>query len=171
MPRFFVLIAFLLLPSTLLANKISDVFSDSIFDVPWESSLSTVKSAHPGGKTFPGNDTVYTVKDGRTVFGIERDRRSEIIFGFDDADRLVSVGVNFAADDMPTLYNRLTTLFGPHEPPVGGYVIAEWPEDNGFIIRIFQIPPASVFGNLQILLDITYTPSTRPPISKEELGL
>lgn len=170
MPQIFVLIAFLLLPSTLLANKISDVFSGSIFDVPWESSLSTAKSVHPGGKTFPGSDAVYTIKDGRTVFGIQRDRKSEITFSFDDADRLVSVSVDFTADDMSALYNRLSTLFGNPNPPESAYMLATWPEDAGFTIRLIQVPPASIFGSVKIQFNITHTPKSKPETSKEDLG-
>lgn len=166
----YLIFTFLLISSlTANAGEISKMFGDGVFGTKWGASIEEVKSAFPKAKTETYGDIIQlVVNDGRTVLGVERNKKADIRFGFDSESRLVGVVVYFKVDDFGDVLSKLNTHFGqPVEPKHGNYVTVQWPEDGNIQLMLAIIPTA--FSS-ETALTISNTGLSRPEVSKEDLG-
>ena len=140
MRKYIFCIGFLFYSGFANAGSIYDSFSSGVFGLPWGSSIEEVKKAFPNGKyTDKYGIKLFRVKDGRTLFEINR-QKQEIIFGFDDLGRMKGVSASFRDEDYFLLKSKLNTLYGMEEENSkqhsGPY--ATWEEDDGIIISIYM---------------------------------
>ena len=155
------------------AGEIANIFSSSIFDLIWFSTIDEVKQKYPGGvlKSEYGI-TSYRILDGRTVLTVKRKNSNYIDFIFNSENQLNNVAVQFPLDtpqSAPNLLNKLTTYFGPQSDnpkAAGNTLVIQWPEDNGFIINMINI--VNMFKDDELVFGIGCT----KPVSadKKQLG-
>lgn len=156
-----------------VAGSIADVFSEGIFGVKWGSPIEEVEKALPAGvaATQVGIAT-YTIQDGRTLFGVQREDSNSIRFSFDSNGEMNGVSIEFplnAIDDYGVLFTKLNTVFGRGEdaPNSLGVQVVKWPEDQGIGISLMHLPGVLSIGDL--LFTIEYRPELHG-VSKEDLG-
>jgi hypothetical protein len=151
------------------AGEISKVFGVGIFDTLWGDSVEDVNDVFPDGKieTY-GDITQLVIKDGRSVFGLERDKKALIRFAFDSEGRLNGAAVYFDGDDYTSLISKLSTLFGEYSKPnPQSYTALQWPKDNEITLFLSLAP--STFS-METVFSIGYSGLNKPSKSKEELG-
>lgn len=146
--------------SVTYAGNVAETFSKSIFELKWLSSKEEVIKKYPHGKlkTTVGVKS-YIIKDGRTLFGVERKKENYISFVFNGEDQLSGVSIQFpmeSTDDFGELLIKLNTYFGSAEskPNSFGVVFVQWPEDSGIKISLTTIP--GVFSS-ELLFNVEYT--------------
>jgi hypothetical protein len=83
-----------LLSSTAQAGQIAELFKAGVFGLSWNASRDEVAQKYPGG-SWVNRRSVYTVRDDRSVLGVERGKRNHIAYSFDKEGRLVGVTVYF----------------------------------------------------------------------------
>jgi hypothetical protein len=167
------LLASLLVSFPVVAGQISDVFSDTIFDLKWFSTLDEVQQQFPGGQAkSEGGLTSYRIHDGRTVLSVERNESNYIDFWFNSEKQLNFVAVQFPSvgpGSISNLLSKLTSYFGPQSDnakAIGNTLIIRWPEDNGFMINLTNID--KVFGEDELVFGVANTkPATA---NKKKLG-
>ena len=103
-----VLWALLLSPPS-FSGPIADTFREGVFGVAWGATAKDLEANFPSGKwhDVPGGLRYYTVRDARTILGIERKRKNDITFGLSSAGHLSSVVIAFPSD--PETYASLTS--------------------------------------------------------------
>jgi hypothetical protein len=95
------------------STAVDELFGEGVLGVKWNDGLETVRAKHPGGERSELRQFVHwTVKDGRTLFEVERRRRDTIQFAF-VADRLGSVFVTFP--DCDEVVGALTKSLGAYD--------------------------------------------------------
>ena len=94
--KYFNKILFLLIlifPLIADAGQIKEVFGEGIFGVKWGYTVEQVKGVHPDGKLKKQSGyTHYIIKDGRTIFDVERKNNKSSfapLNGRETANRLV----------------------------------------------------------------------------------
>ena len=150
------------------AEEISKVFGEGVFDTSWGNTIEEVKETFPKGTIKKYSEiTQLSVKDGRSVFGLARDKKSQIIFSFDSEERLIAVGVYFDGDDFTSLMLKLNTLFGEGTKLDTGVLAIQWPKDNEVVLTLSMIP--SSFST-ETIFTIAYYGLNKPNKSKKQLG-
>jgi hypothetical protein len=92
-------------------TAVDDLVGEGVFGVKWNDGLEAVRATLPDGERSEIDRFVHwTVKDGRSVFDVERRRRDRIQFIF-LADRLGAVFLMFPACD--EVVDALTKSLGP----------------------------------------------------------
>jgi len=166
-----VFLAFISLATFAIGEEVEDVFGAGVFDTKWGDSMSDVQAIFPeGAKKSYGKISHYQILDGRTVLGIEREEEDVIVFAFDSANRLISVGVHYDGYlEITNLMGKLDTLFGKHtdrEVEGASAPIKEW-VGKGVSLSLILLPgmftTKTVFG-------IEYTGPEKPANEKEDLG-
>jgi hypothetical protein len=158
-------------PTPASAGKIVEVFSGEIFGVKWGSNQQQVSTVFPKGKSKKQfGIQIYTVRDGRTLFGVERKPNNYIQFVFNADGQMHGVNIEFpnGADGYGTVLNKLNTYFGPHtfHPENKSATVVEWPQDDGFKITLGYIP--KMFG-AEIVFSIANM-KTESSVTKDKLG-
>ena len=155
-------LVFLFIASSISAGEIANVFSDSIFDLKWLSSIDEVKQKYPEGELKSENGlTSYRIYDGRTVLTIERDSTNYIDFWFNSEEKLNFVAVQFPSTGPESTSNilmKLITYFGPQSDNAkvaGKTLVIRWPEDDGFMINMTST--ASMFKGYEVVFGVGYT--------------
>ena len=77
---FFIFLVLFLLP---LANagQIEKIFGGGIFGLKWGSTIEEVQNVFPEGKSSKSSGYLkYTIKDDRTIFGVERKKTIRLFF-------------------------------------------------------------------------------------------
>jgi len=164
----------LIFPLSANAGQIEDIFGEDIFGVKWGASLETVKSKFPEGKENTQSGWLsYKVKDGRKLFGLERDSSDKITFHFDANGRFFGVGIDFpnnSSKSFGEILNKLQTTFGDSEskPNSVGVISVRWPADAGIKISLTTIP--GVFGGIDYFLFGVERNIKPQQTRKEDLG-
>lgn len=148
--------------SSALAGEIANVFSNSIFDLKWFSTIEEVKQNYPGGllKTEYGV-TSYRIYDGRTVLTIKRDSSNYIDFWFNSENQLNFVSVQFPTtnpDNLNLILTKLTTHFGPQRDnakAAGNTLVIQWPKDEGFMINLTNT--INMLDDDELVFNVGYT--------------
>lgn len=156
-----------------VAGNIANVFSEGIFGVKWGSNKDQVIEVIPGGKIGDEFGIVtYTIKNGRTLFGIERRKNNYAKFNFDSNDRLVGATIEFpdSTEIYGALLTKINTTFGQNFQPVPnslGAAVVKWPEEEGITLLLSYI--SGMFNSGSVLFSIGYR--LQPAnVSKDELG-
>ena len=94
-------------------SELASVFSEGIFDTQWGQSLEEVSAIYPDAKIYDqGKSTsYYRIKDGRTIFSIDRKKSHDITFRFDN-DKLTEVVVELSSSDWVVLRDQIQANFG-----------------------------------------------------------
>ncbi len=96
--------------------ELERVIGEGVFGVPWTATVEDVRSLFPDGEIEKlDSSTLYTVRDGRTIFEVERRERDTIMFGFRDDGALISVTVGLK--DCASIYPRVIKFFGESDEP------------------------------------------------------
>ena len=163
----------LLFSANLYGDNITEVFGEGIFELTWGVKLSDVQVTFPNGKKKTKFGILsYDVKDGRSLFGIERKPKDKISFIFNAEKKLFAVNIDFpakSASDFGTLMQKLETTFGAAEsqPNSLGVTALSWPEEDGTKISFTHIPGVIGFGSL--LFSVEHRPMPEK-VTKEDLG-
>jgi hypothetical protein len=191
MIRTFSSLALILLPVVAYGGPIADLLREGVFGVAWGAAPADVEAAFPGGKwqSF-GKTKMYSVPDGRTVFGVERTPKQHIIFGFTTSERLNAVSVEYPGELMSVerfgdLLAKTTEVFGQPirgaDAPetfdysagdLGGITATQvlWPTDEGITVNVVSGTSQTLFFvKGQLSLNISYNKIEAN--TKEELGL
>jgi len=107
-------------------TAVDDLVGEGVFGVKWNDGLEAVRAKLPDGERSELDRFVHwTVKDGRSVFDVERRRRDRIQFAF-LADRLGMVLLMFPACD--EVVDALTKSLGPYDEmtPDPGRTAQRW---------------------------------------------
>ena len=161
------------------AGPVADLFRDGVFGLPWGASAAEIQSKMPGGKWKSYDQLkVYSVADGRSVLGIERTPKQQIIFGLSTTGHLNDVSVEFpsSTQHFGNLLAKTTEVLGQ---PVGGadaprpttglgagYVQVLWPTDENITVKVIS----EFLGmTTKLMLHIAYNKVEAN--TKEELGL
>jgi hypothetical protein len=155
---------FLLLTLTHLnvsAGEIYNVFGVGVFGTTWGDTASDVKRTFPNGEVEQYGDIIQIViKDSRSIFGIARDDKAFIRFGFDAESRLNAVVVYFNAEHYGSLLGKVVTLFGVYnqETPY-----LKWKKDSDITLSLSSFNTSAIFT-------IEYSGLVKPEYSKGQLG-
>ena len=165
-------ILYLAFSSSAVAAELSDAFGGPVFGVEWGAELDVVRSVHPKGKKFDSFGVVrYEVRDGRTLFDIERREKDKITFAFDAEGRLTAIGANFkfSTETYGELLTKLKTLFGEYlvVDNESGANIVRW-EDESVVLSLAHVPGALSSGNISVTIE--YSGLEIPQTSAEDLG-
>ena len=157
------------------ADNVNQIFGDGIFETNWGQSLSELSELFPKGKikSVSGLE-MLTVKDGRTVLGIERSKKHKINYNFNVGKKLNQVRVQFDGSSYPEALNILTATLGSTnlESIQGGMAIGytRWFNENKTIsVAIFKAA-GGFLVNFHTYLVITKELELDGTVKKEELG-
>lgn len=161
-------IMILLFTQTVLADPITDVFGEGVFDIKWGNSIEQIQEAYPmGNKKSLNNIMWFEVKNSKEVLGFQR-KNMNIHFSFDDKDRLNGVAVHFDDSQYGALLIKLETLFGEwskHSTNAVPYI--QWKSDNGITLTLSSAP--SGFG-IDTVFSIGYANLEATIPDKQSLG-
>lgn len=112
---FAVLAVFALTPNV-FAGPMAELLGDGILGTTWGDDKAEVEAAHPGGKWKKiGALSVYTVRDGRAIFGVNRNKNDALGFAFTADGKLSSISIWFPgkSETFAELLAATTQQFGP----------------------------------------------------------
>jgi len=128
------------------AKLINDIFGGGLLDVQWGMTLDQVKSVHPGGKSnnLLGR-TQYYITDGRTLFGIERDKDAFINFIFSADGKLSEISIKMPDGwgDLPRIKASITSSIGVEPASVmnsDNMPVTRWDDGSGIRIDLMEAP-------------------------------
>jgi hypothetical protein len=167
-----ILLLFFVFSPITAADNVSKLFGEGVFGTKWGQSLYDVKELFPNGEhtSFNGVSS-YTIKDGRAVLGVERNKKLSIGFGFNIEEKLNSISIEYKTGDYGALVLKLNSIIGEGAPDydlgVGNF---EWQSNNEEINVRVLMSPVGLFKTAAFVVikkDITLKES----FSKEALGL
>jgi len=159
-------------PSISNAKTMSEIFGDGVFGTTWGMSIDKVKAIFPSGNTQEVFGTQrYFIKDGRSIFGIDREKDSFIGFLFGTDKKLVgvSIGMPSGTGDFAKAQNSITTAIGVESKPAknsAGVPITRWNDGTGIEIGLMQ---TSGMFSQSVTLTIEKKPTPKDT-TKEALG-
>lgn len=122
------------------AGPIADRFASGVLGMQWGSSLDSLVGVLPQGDhvyaTSPGNRG-YLVKDDQDFLGVAR-RGHNIVYWFDENDRVESVTLSFPYERKDELMGALLSLCGHAGRRVtrGRSHLNVWGDDYGILISL-----------------------------------
>ncbi len=153
------------------AGPIADLFADGIWGLAWGSTKDQVKKVFPKGKLVKyGNIELFEVKDGRSVFGVERSSNMKIAVGFDSENRMAGASIYFASDAFAKLQQKLITEFGAPLSPkenATGTTVLQWETDNGVVLSLSHF---AVGFSANTVVSIGFEELQKPTTDKKSLG-
>ncbi|MFC1626427.1 hypothetical protein ACFL19_01850 [Pseudomonadota bacterium] len=167
-----VLTGLIAVPSFSDAKTMLEIFGHGVFDTSWGMSIDEVKAIHPSGKTQEVFGTTrYFITDGRSLFGIEREKNSFIGFVFGTDEKLigVSIGMPSGTGSFAKTQTSITTSIGVESKAVdnsAGVPIISWSDETGIEIKLMKT--SGIFSQ-----DVTLTIEKKPTpkdTTKEALG-
>ncbi len=147
------------------AGNVAKVFADGVFGVEWGATIAEVKSVYPDGsiKEYSGIKN-YIVPHDRPVLNISR-KGTDVTFTFNPLGQLHAVGVSFAGNEYPDVYNALKTYFGDHED-ISNSPKVSWPVDEGIKMYLVSLPSGFSIKPVLTIENV----SSNAPADKEKLG-
>lgn len=171
MIKHYVVIFLLVCSFNSTAGPVADLFSDGIWGLSWGSNKDQVKKVFPKGKLVKyGNIELFEVKDGRSIFGVERANSMKIAVGFDAENRMAGASIYFASDAFVELQQKLITEFGAPLPPQAnatGATVLQWDTDNGVVLSLSHF---AVGFSTNTVLSIGFEALPKPTTDKKSLG-
>jgi hypothetical protein len=127
------------LGQVVMAGPIAQEFHSGYEGVGWDTTLTTVVAAIPGGDHYfapePGA-RIYSVRSDTDLFDIPR-RAMTVEYCFTPEGRLNTVGVALRFEQREQLLGTLTSLFGPYREVSERFAILYvWPRDHEVSISV-----------------------------------
>lgn len=158
--RRLLLSALFFISQSVFSGEIAQLYEHGVFDTRWGDSMEQVKAVFPTGKREAYKEVVlYVVRDGRPLFNVERKRNAFITFGFDPAQRLNSVAVEFQVNDYNKLLHNLDQQFGEHITLSDDSTarIVTWPNDKGVELSLTMSRAGFFTQEIKTSVNIIYT--------------
>jgi hypothetical protein len=106
------LLLFMLVSSQVHASSLDEVFNDGVFGTKWNATLSEVENIFPNGKKDEvAGLMIYEIKDGRSIFGLDRNHSDFIKFHFNADHHLTAVSIELSSD-YPVAESKVSSSLG-----------------------------------------------------------